>query len=139
MMIAVSPKTLRNSALSWVLKPSMWASISSWISVGGLLLTAILLGGGAQSATDSRRTTAPEALDLAEARPPQRRELIVQREVPVLTGPRREVVMGVLACDPVLNHACSPAIEHERVEPRSISDRGVEVEEYASLGQCSVN
>ena len=42
MMIAVSPKTLRKRSLSWVLKPSMWASIRVWISVGGLLATITL-------------------------------------------------------------------------------------------------
>ena len=34
MMIAVSPKTLRNRSLFWVLKPLIWASISVWIFSG---------------------------------------------------------------------------------------------------------
>src|SRR5215204_2811245 len=37
MMIAVSPNTLRNRSLSWVLKALTWASMRVWISAGGWL------------------------------------------------------------------------------------------------------
>src|SRR5215471_12863537 len=41
MMTAVSPNTLKNRSLFWVLKPSMWVSISDWSSAGGVFATFI--------------------------------------------------------------------------------------------------
>src|SRR5215831_17510831 len=86
-------------------------------------------GRGAQRAGDRRAAAAPEALDLGEAAAPQCGELFVQREVAIFPRPGGEVLAGLGAGDPVLAHAGRPAVEHQRVEPRALCDRGIEVQE----------
>src|SRR5262245_42490008 len=94
MMIAVSPKTLENSASSCVLKPLMCASIRALMAAGGLFVTVILFWfdlGTADEADARLELVEHVAFDANGAR---------------VDGPRNDAKQRAVVVDQRAEHAC---------------------------------